>query len=277
MQGQPGQEERWEHWPGRRRPDDGVRHRLRSLFVATDETEAVEAMIAEHGKELEAQTEQLAATISDLERREQRARELAAAVERMLRHGSAELDERHAELNKLAEELTRREEAIGRTEQEIADRRREAGAVELRRAAAERREAAVAERETALERIAGELQERHRGLAEAERRAEELAARETTLHERAAELDQLAEDLQAVERALAEREAALAATVPAAVAAEGEHVRFVPGIQYLVETVEGPAPPIGTPVDVAGAQLTVVRVGPSPFPGDRRRCAYLGA
>ena len=146
----------WEHWPGRREPEDGIRHRLRGLFshTGTPAESAVEELLAERGRELELRTEQLAATVADLQRREERARELRTAVEEMLRHGSAELDERHARLNELAAELGSREEALAAAEQGLTERRGELGAVELRRAALERRETGIAEREAALERIA---------------------------------------------------------------------------------------------------------------------------
>ena len=168
MSQQPSDRE-WDWEAGRRDPDDGIRHRLRHLFSHTGSPveSAIEELIAERSRELEARTEQLAATVADLQRREERARELRVAVEEMLRHGSAELDDRHAQLNELAAELTRREEAHATAERELAERRSELGAVELRRAALERREATTGEREAELERIAGELAEREQQLAAA--------------------------------------------------------------------------------------------------------------
>ena len=176
MQGHPREDREWEHWPGRRAPDDGIRHRLKALFAATDDEEAVEALIAERGREIEEQTERLQATIEDLERREEQAGRLRSAVEEMLRHGSAELDERHAELAALALDLRAREEKVREQERDIAVRKQELGAVELRRAAVERREAAAAEREAALEQAAAELRDRERRLADAERGARDRRA-----------------------------------------------------------------------------------------------------
>ena len=40
---------------------------------------------------------------------------------------------------------------------------------------------------------------------------------------------------------------------------------------------EGDAPEVGDRVEVDGAQLVVAKVGPSPLPGDTRRCAYTAA
>jgi chromosome segregation ATPase len=202
----------WEHWPGRRQPDDGIKGRLRSIFAPGDEQEAaIETAIAARGRELETQTAQLAETIADLERREQKTRELRAAVEEMLRRGSAELDERHAELNALALSLTKREDALSRSENDMANRRREAGAVELRRAALERRETAIVDREQALERISSELQERERQLREEQSHLRGRDAQLAVSVERAEEIGTKERDLAAREQTLAEREAALAA------------------------------------------------------------------
>jgi len=150
----------WEHWPGRKVPDDGIRHRLKALFSATDDEEAVEALIGERGREIEEQTARLQATIEGLERREEQAARLRAAVEEMLRHGSAELDERHAQLTALAADLRSREEQVRELEHDLAARRQELGAVELRRAAVERREQAATDLEAALAEAAAELRAR---------------------------------------------------------------------------------------------------------------------
>jgi hypothetical protein len=36
-----------------------------------------------------------------------------------------------------------------------------------------------------------------------------------------------------------------------------------------------PAPAAGDEIEIDGEQLQVARYGPSPLPGDRRRCVYL--
>ena len=252
-QGQPRGDRDWEHWPGRTAHDETLRGRLRSLFAATDDETAIEALIAERGRELELRTEQLAATIADLERREERAREIRGAVEEMLRRGSSELDDRHAELNQLARELAEREHRLAASESELGERKRELGAVELRRAAVERREEAVAERETALERIAGELQERELRFAEIEERERELAA-----------------DLQRLAQEQEEREA-----VAAEPSAAHAHVVFAPGDRYRLLERDGPAPVVGADIEVDGAACRVLRLGASPLPGDRRPCVFV--
>ena len=198
MSGQPRDDREWEHWPHERKLDDGIRHRLRGLFHPTTHgEEAVEEFVAQQGRELELRATQLAETIADLERRENRTSELRVAVEQMLRRGSAELDERHGELAELAARLAEREALAADTEQLLAERRTELGAVELRRAALERREAAVSDREETLNRQAADLAEREQLLAEVEQRADELVARSTEV---AAREERLTLATEAVDR-----------------------------------------------------------------------------
>jgi hypothetical protein len=44
---------------------------------------------------------------------------------------------------------------------------------------------------------------------------------------------------------------------------------------YELEEREGEPPSVGDEVEQNGSTMTVVKVAPSPLPGDRRRCAYL--
>ena len=56
------------------------------------------------------------------------------------------------------------------------------------------------------------------------------------------------------------------------------HVLFVPGTKgYAIVERTGPAPTVGTVVEVDSRQFTVVKLGPSPLPGARGRCAFLAA
>ena len=242
MQGNPRGDREWDHWPGRRPSDEGIRHRLRALFAATDDEAAVDAVINDRGRELEEQTERLRQTIESLERREEQAARLRSAVEEMLRHGSAELDERQAELAALAIELRAREEAVRQQERDASLRKQELGAVELRRAALERREETAAERERALEQVAADLRARELQLAEQEhvRPVGDLTQRPTQEPQAPTHLLYVARDgWQLVER-------------------------------------NGPVPPVDSSVDVDGEPLVVTRVGRSPLPDDPRACAYLG-
>lgn len=238
------QDRTWDHWPGRRSPDDGLRHRLRGLFAATD-GEAVEALITERGHEIEEQTARLQATIEDLERREGQAARLRSAVEEMLRLGSAELDERQAELTAYAAELREREARLQAREHEIAERTQELGAVELRRAAVERREEAAREREGALETAAAELRRR------------ELELR-----------DLVAEVAVAARRG---------ADVPGAAPQPDDrsHLLYLADDRYRLVERDGPPPAKGTTIELDERCYEVLRVGRSLLPGDRRACAYL--
>ena len=145
----------WDH--PRELRETGVRSRLRGLFAPTDAGDAMADLIAVHGRQLELRSAKLLTAVHDLERREERARELHTRVEQILREGSAELDTRQTELNARAVELDRREAALAAAEERVAERGRELGAVELRRATVERREEAVRARALELERQASEV------------------------------------------------------------------------------------------------------------------------
>lgn len=247
VQGDPRGDREWEHWPSRRGTEDGIRHRLKALFSATDGEDAVEALIVERGREIEQRTEQLQVTISDLERREEQTGQLRSAVEEMLRNGSAELDERHAELAAMALELRARDEKVRVEERDIALRKQELGAVELRRAAVERRETVAADRERELEQMAAALASRELDVAEAEKAA--LVARPTVLPP--PNLDD-------------DTEAEVAA-----------HVLYLTGDGYRMIERDGVPARVGALLEVDGLQFVVTRVGRSPRPGDHRVWAYL--
>jgi hypothetical protein len=56
------------------------------------------------------------------------------------------------------------------------------------------------------------------------------------------------------------------------------HVLFVWSPSgYALLTRAGEPPPVGSEVGVSGGRLEVVKIGPSPLPGDPRRCAFLDA
>jgi chromosome segregation ATPase len=328
----------WEHWPSERRPEEGIRRKLRELFHPTGTEEELELALTEQSNEIELRARELAETVADLERREARTYELRTTVEQMLRRGSAELDERHAELSDLAARLAEREEAVAEAEEALAERRRELGAVELRRAALERRQDTLAELEAQLERREQTLAEREQALAGLEEQQRELARRESELASRGSEVESLqarvSDTLAVVEReqqALAEREASLRereerlrdleareqeldSTVvdldARAHALESErsevetqreelkqavaslsrdlglasappedttarYVALVPGDRYrLAERDDGPVA-IGDLLALDGETYRIVRVGSSPLPADRRRCAFL--
>jgi hypothetical protein len=233
MEDQAHSETQWDHVATLR--ETGVRSRLRGLFAPTDTGDALADLIAMRGRELELRSEKLLTAVHDLDRREERARELHTRVEQILREGSADLDTRQAELSAHAAELERREAELVAAEQQLAERSRELGAVELRRAAVERREEAVRTRAIELERQAGEVAA--------------LAAR----------LDALGAS-GASERT---------------VAPETEHVALTAAGAYRLLEREGPAPAPGEAVELEDGVYRCIRLTASPFPADARRCALL--
>jgi hypothetical protein len=46
---------------------------------------------------------------------------------------------------------------------------------------------------------------------------------------------------------------------------------------YELREREGELPSVGTVLDEEEGRMLVTRIGPSPLPGDDRRCAYLQA
>jgi DNA repair exonuclease SbcCD ATPase subunit len=226
----------WDQWPGRGSPDEKSRGRLRGLFAPSEAADAVADLIAERGKELEERSVQIRAAVGELERREERARELHFRVEQILRDGAAELDLRQAELSVRSAELDTRETAVGQAEAKVEDRRRSLGAVELRAAAIERRE-------------------------------EALRLREAELEHRAAELAELARELEELGTTLAE-------AGPAPVR-EDEHVAVAASDRYRLVVRTGPAPEEGEIVVLDDGTYRCVRVTASPLPDDDRRCALL--
>lgn len=226
----------WEQGPERGAPDDTPRRRLRGLFTPSQAADVVVELIAERGKELEERSSQIRQAVEELERREERARELHFRVEQILRDGAAELDLRQADLSVRSAELEARETAVARAEAKVEDRRRALGAVELRAAAIERREEALRLREIELE-----------------HRATELA-------EPARELDELGRTL------------AQAGPRPVR---EDEHVVVAASDRYRLTVRLGAAPLPGEVVELEEGSYRCVRVSASPLPGDDRRCALL--
>jgi hypothetical protein len=57
-----------------------------------------------------------------------------------------------------------------------------------------------------------------------------------------------------------------------------QHLLFVwkPSGYELVEQ-DGDAPTVDASVELDGQRLRVIKLGPSPLPGDKRPCAYLSA
>ena len=171
------------------------------------------------------------------------------------------LDERRRELEQQAARVAETVETLERREQLLRDSR--ASLERLLRLA-----------KTDLESREAELLELMRDVTAREERVREgeaeLARRRTELG--AVELKRAA--LERRERALEEREAALqdgdsgGAQPPPVLA-------FVPGAEYRLRALDGEPLAAGASLTLDDADYVVARVGPSPLPGDARRCAYL--
>ena len=134
-------------------------------------------------------------------------------------------------------------------------------------------------RESELASALRELADREARVAEAEvdiaRRRREVGAVEL----RRAALERREGDLEAREQELGARllraEGARAiATFPESVPDVVE-LAFVPGTRYTLAPIDAPHVVQGSHLELDGAEYVVARVGPSPLPGDTRRCAYL--
>ncbi|HXG75279.1 MAG TPA: hypothetical protein VNJ53_01785 [Gaiellaceae bacterium] len=185
-------------------------------------------------------------------------------LEQLLAARRRELEEHTRRFEERVRDLERRERIVLDARASI-DRLLRLGTSDL-----EAREVEIAE-------LLTELSEREERLREQEA---DLARRRVELG--AVELRRAA--LEARERALAEREARIEAAeahLPPPTAAAREslvpeaQLLFVPGPAYRLVEVERPPLAAGAAVAVEGVPYRVLRVGPSPLPGDPRRCAYL--
>ncbi len=94
--------------------------------------------------------------------------------------------------------------------------------------------------------------------------------------EREAEVERAQFAIQQIGLAAAAKAAQVHLLERAVAAVATTHLVFVsaPG-GYALEVVEGDAPEPGDRIVVAGRERIVAKLGPSPLPGDDRRCAYL--
>ena len=167
-------------------------------------------------------------------------------------------------------------------------------------------ERSLAETRSRLETLSGDherlLAERAEERELARRQAEEtsaaIRASESRLARETNRVETLEQELETLEAALARRVAGLSAIEAnlAQVRSEHEdvktvapdrpylgaesasltHLRFVLRAGgYTVTECEGELPDIGQSVELDGERFIVAKTGPSPFPYDRRACAYL--
>ena len=188
-------------------------------------------------------------------------------LEDLIAERRRELDEHAARFDESIADLERREELLrdSRTSVERMLRlrtsdleARESELTDFLRDLTER-ERRVAEAEAELARRRGEL-----GAVELRRAAVEQRERAITVREdRIAELGSHTNE---VDGAPSSEQPVPVFTVELA---------FVPGLDYRLVEIEHPDLARGVAIELEGEEYEVVRTGPSPLPGDRRRCAYL--
>lgn len=182
-------------------------------------------------------------------------------LEELLAQRRHELDEHAEQLHASIAELERREELL-RDSRASVERMLRLGTSDLEA------------RETELTGYFRELSEREKVLAEeAEdlgRRRQELGAVEL----KRATLERRERAVEAREAEIAEREAAVP-TVRTRAESESIELAFVPGAGYVLVELEPVSLAPGLELDVAEETFVIARIGRSPLPGDRRRCAYL--
>jgi hypothetical protein len=171
-----------------------------------------------------------------------------------------ELEEHVARVEQAATDIERREDLL-RDSRASLERLLRLGANDLdaRESELQQRLAELDDREVRARADEAELARRREEVGAVELRRASVELRERALDEREAELD--------------EREARLAvARAPAP--ATAAPLAFVPGDGYGLVELEEPAT-AGQQLVLEGEEYVVARIGPSPLPGDPRRCAYL--
>jgi DNA repair exonuclease SbcCD ATPase subunit len=181
-------------------------------------------------------------------------------LEELLAQRRRELDEHAERLYESIAELERREELL-RDSRASVERMLRLGTSDLEA------------REAELTGYLRDLTDRETRLTAAE---DDLARRRQELG--AVELKRAAVERR--ERALDAREVALAAreaTVPVEDAQVDDDVElaFVPGARYELAELEPTSLAVGSELEAGNETYVVARIGRSPLPGDRRRCAYL--
>jgi chromosome segregation ATPase len=267
-----------------RRGSSELDERHTELNALTEELAAREAQLREGEEDLARRKQELgavelhrAAVVRREEAAEERWRQLLER-ERDLADQEARLEERERalaareqEAAAAGDELAEREARLDALAGELETRTRHVEAAAAQAAALRRELAAQEASMTSRARALADTAERARLL---ERRQTEVAARETALEEERRSLEQAREELAG---AVASASTGLGLEAPARAGETAQaHVLFVPaGESYRLVELDGAPPQAGEPVEHDGVAYQVTRVGPSPLPGDRRRCAYL--
>jgi hypothetical protein len=180
-------------------------------------------------------------------------------LEELLAQRRKELEAHAAELHASIAELERREELL-RDSRASVERMLRLGTSDLEA------------REEELASYLRELTEREKEIVLAEeelgQRRQELGAVEL----KRAAVERRERDIEAREAEVSEREAAAPVLRDET---EPVELAFVPGGRYSLVELDASPLIAGLQLEIEDDVFVVTRVGPSPLPGDRRRCAYL--
>lgn len=206
---------------------------------------------------------------------------LGGIVRRALSTGPSQ-EERLEEV--IAERRRELDEHAARFDESIADLERREELLRDSRASVERmlrlRTSDLEARESELTDFLRDLTERESRITEAEielaRRRGELGAVEL----RGAAVEQRERAVTVREDRIAELESRPNGVAEALSSEQPDPVltvelAFVPGLDYRLVEIERADLMRGELIELEGVEYEVARTGPSPLPGDRRRCAYL--
>jgi hypothetical protein len=187
----------------------------------------------------------------------------AARIDELLGERRKEIEEQAARLREAVRDLERREQIL-RDSRASLERLLRLGTSDLdsREAELVRLVREITEREERVRADEADIARRREELGAVELKRAAVERRERAVAEREEELGREAE-------APAGREAAQPAREPS------PQLAMVPGRDYRLCERELPAVEAGDAVLVDDEEFVVARTGPSPLPGDARRCAYL--
>jgi DNA repair exonuclease SbcCD ATPase subunit len=218
----------------------------------------------------ESQLEKLTLCEDDLSQVATNVTELIAELHR-LRTESEALGRALADREALLEQ---QRSALAKHEVERSRLHQQAGVASEALRAAETQRFEHDSRVAALER---ELDTLRTGIDERDRRLVELNAQHElvrgTLAEHEDELKQARADAEEAARELAEVRRDEASDEPPSPIGHVRLIALPDG--YTISESEDPCPRTGDVVHVGFGECAVMRIGPSPFPGDKRRCAVL--
>jgi len=227
-----------------------------SFLARTNDADSPATKLAECDESLSL----IAADVEQLTTDLERIRAGASPLARWLAERDAVLAEKELELTRIENERL------------AAQRRAEDAAAALRdtRDLLDEHDGRVTSANRELDDLRSRLAERDRQLEDAER---ERAFLDVVLAERDEELERRKAELADERAIVAELEVRAAVDDPEPVAG---HVLYAPFAEkYRLVASDEPCPKPGEVCDLDGRSFVVTRVGRSPFPADRRPCAFL--